>query len=207
MICVLFENDYFDAFELPDEAFEIGPAPHLLILGEVYGKYFAFYTYLEKKRDELKAKSGITQPQLLKTGRSRDLEKVNAVSTLSDTFRIIHKDKFDRIIAVLLKKLPPDIIDKFPELERLDGPILNEVENGYMLNAVLPSPISYLAGLYIVCRKKLWIAHYPYKKYKEVMALTFNLAISSTNQFKNAKYGFLDSKYIELFEILFENIR
>jgi len=206
MICVLFENDYFDSFVLPDEAFEIGgPAPHLEILGEVYGKYFAFYKYLQRKQKECEAALDKTVTE--RTDKPED-DKEAPVLTFKDTFLFIHKDKFDAIIESLGKLLPDTILNKYEELKRLDGPIIYEKEKGYALNGLLPRQPSYLAGLYRVCLKNGWVGkQHSLETIKDALALTFTTELNTLTAFKKALSQDHVPKYSEPFRMLFETIK
>jgi hypothetical protein len=207
MIYLLHENNYFDTLRLPDEAFIIDGHPNNIeVVGEVYGQYFTFYDYLQSKLQELESASpGKHTPHANKPETSNDEE--DSIPTFRDLFLAIHKPKFDQMIQLLLKELPMQIINRYPELDRLDGPILYEVEDGYALNSMLPSPISYLAGIFIVSKKSMWLKSGSIEKSKDALAETFKVDIGSTTAFKSAKYGRLDAKYIEPFRLLFKDIK
>jgi len=209
MLIILHENNYFDTFFLPHEAFTPfefdGIAPHLQIVGEVYGRYFMFYDYLQGKLKE--CESTLENTATERTDKSGD-DKKAPVLTFKDTFLIIHKDKFDAIIESLGKLLPDTILNKYEELKRLDGPIIYEKEKGYALNGLLPRQPSYLAGLYRVCLKNGWVGkQHSLETIKDALALTFTTELNTLTAFKKALSQDHVPKYSEPFRMLFETIK
>ncbi len=207
MIYLLHEEGYFNNCPLPDQAFEIDDHPNKIeVVGEVYGRYFTFYNYLQDNLKKLRPESSL-EAVITNEPKTQGREK-ESISTFKEMFYDIHKPKFDRMIELLLKDFPIQIINKYSELDRLDGPTIYEVGNKYALNSMMPSPISYLAGIYIVCKKNKWLTNnHTLKEIKKVVGNTFSVRIGSPTAFKNASYGYLDTKYIEPFRLLFKDIQ
>ena len=200
LIYILHQENWFNIFPLPDEAFVFAEHDNRMdMIGEVYGRYFLFYNYLQ---DKLKAVS--TQPSI-PVRKAMSEKKQKEIDTFRDLFIGLNKTNgvYDKVIKALSAPLPYHITSA---CELPDDTQFVDFSNGKMTwNEGIRGSYMYLAGLYEVCKEsKKWIRKAP-KLYLPSAKISFNIGMSR-NAFSRMNAGSLDAKYIKPFQLLFRHI-
>jgi len=200
LIYILHQENWFNIFALPDEAFVFAEHDNRMdMIGEVYGKYFLYYDYLQNK---LK----LASPQLsIPVKKALSEKKQKEIDTFKDLFFETYKSKgvYDKVIDALSNPLPYHITSA---CELPDDTQFIDTSSGKMTwNEGIRGTHMYLAGLYELCKEdKKWIRKVP-KLYLPSAKVSFNIGMSR-NAFSRMNAGSLDAKYIKPFQLLFRHI-
>ena len=123
------------------------------------------------------------------------------VITPNSLFRKIQLDKYDRIVEVLSKDLPPNLQKKYSEIKKPFVEVLTD-------KLIWHGSINHLAGMISICQEKKWIQ--PNLKpiqYVRIVNELFTLNIKSRTAFVLMGDNVLKPKYVEVFTELFKDIK
>jgi len=132
--------------------------------------------------------------------------RVECVELLCKLFYKRDIRKAEQIIELLRKEITnKTVLNLNLDLNR---PFINLDEYGYACwDCSIDSSISYLAGMIIVCQGKGWInTNLPLDKLRTITNEVFNTDIRSNTAFQRIKSGKTETKYTNIFEILFSDI-
>lgn len=199
LIYVLHEENWFNFFPLPDEAFEfVDHNNRMDVVGEVYGRYFLFYDYLQGL---LKACGTKSYTQALNTSHSK---RENKIECIQDLFFDVHKKNgvYEKVKDILCSPVSYAVaraseIEEGFQFAVADGNTIRWNEN-------VRGSFMYLAGLYQVLEDKRWIMKLP-KYYLRTASTSFGVAMSR-NAFTLMRTGNLHDKYIKPFRLLLKHI-
>jgi hypothetical protein len=207
LIYLLHEENWFNEFPLSEEAFEFYAYDNRLdMIGEVYGKYFLFYDYLQSKLKD-RQQQLIMQPLQPMSDSNEESE-----GTFKSMFFVANRTNgiYDSVIEALSKPLP----DYFVRDCKKDCKIPDDFqfvyfEDGRMTwNNSIHGSQSYLAGLYQYCRDRPsypWIKQAKEKQYLSSAMNSFHIDMSR-NAFADMMQGNLNPKFLKPFKLLFRDM-
>ena len=207
LIYLLHNEKWFNEFPLPEEAIECYAFENRLdMIGEVYGKYFHFYDYLQGKLKDAPQQLILQPPPAI----SDSIEEPEDL--FKSLFFVANKKNgiYDSVIEALTKPLPDHVIrDCRKDCKIPDDFQFVYFEDGKMTwNDSIYGSQSYLAGLYQYCRdreKYPWIKKEKEKTYIISAFKSFNIDVCRS-AFAKMMQGNLDPKFLKPFKFLFRDM-